>query len=97
MVAMHHEIPGSHLVGIHRPAGGLTPAPDISAGTQGLLPEEFPVGDQRHPPGGKLQPFQLRGALGFQRHRGVLFDQTLDRLSIGAVGNEAADAVVLFK
>ena len=51
VVAMHNEVAGTHLVGVDRSTGCLASATDVSAGGQGLLAEEFPIGHQGNPPG----------------------------------------------
>ena len=97
MVAVHHEIPGPHAVGIHRAAGRTATAAHVTAGGEVLLAEEFPVGDQRQAPSGQLQSFQLGCALGLERHWRVLLQQPLNGGLIAGVGNKAGDAVVLFQ
>ena len=97
VVAVHHEIAGLHLVGIHRAAGGLAAPAHVAGGGEALLAEEFPIGDQHQLPGRQLQPLQLGGAAGFQGHRGALFHQPLDGWEIRWVRHEARDAVVLLQ
>ena len=97
MVAVHHEIPGPHAIGIHRAAGRTPAAAHVTAGGEVLLAEEFPVSDQRQAPSGQLQPLQLGSALGLERHRCVLLQQPLNGGLITGVGNKAGDAVVLFQ
>ena len=97
MVAVHHEIPLSHAVGIDCAAGRAAAAAHIPARGEVLLAEKFPVGDQRQTPGRQLQSLELGSALGLQGHRRVLFDQPLNGWLIAGVGHKARDAVVLFQ
>ena len=97
VVAVHHEIPRAHLVGIDRAARGLAPATHVTARGQGVLTKEFPVSDQRELPGRQLQALEFGGALRLERDGGVLFDQPIDGRVIGRVGDKAADAVVLLE
>ena len=97
MVAMHHEITRPHFVGVNGAAGCLATPPDIPTGTQTLLPKEFTVGDQSDPPGGQLEAFQFCGAPDFQSNRGVLLNQSGNRVAVSRVRNKTTDAVVLFK
>ena len=97
VVAVHHEITGLHLVGVHGAAGGLAPATHISRAGEGLLPEELAVRDQHHAPGGQLQTFQVSRATDLQGHGRGLLHQPLNRRRIGGIGHKTADAVVLLQ
>merc|ERR1711965_303172 len=54
VIAMHHEIPGLHFVGIHRATGCLTASAHIASAGEGLLPKKLTISDESDPPGGKL-------------------------------------------
>ncbi|CAI8413545.1 MAG: Uncharacterised protein [Synechococcus sp. MIT S9220] len=97
VIAMHHEIPRLHFVGIHRATGCLAAAAHIARAGEGLLPKKLAVSDESDPPGGKLQPLEVSSAACLQSNRCSLFNQTLDGRRIGSIGNETTDAVMLFE
>ena len=51
VVSVHHKITGLHLVGINRATCRFAPSTHVAGAGEVLLSEEFPVGDQHHPPG----------------------------------------------
>ena len=97
VVAMHHEVPRQHLQRVHGAAGRPSPPSHIARRGEAVLAEELPVGEQHQLPSRQLQPFQLGGASGFERYRGVLLDQPLNRRSVAGVRHEAGDAVVFLQ
>ena len=97
MVAMHHKIAWPHLVGVDGAAGCLASTPHVTTGTEALLPEEFPVGHQRDPPGWQLQSLQFCSSPHFQSNGGVLLNQSGDGVGVSRIRHKSADAVVFLQ
>ena len=97
VVAMNHVVARSHLVRINGPTGCLAASPHVAAGSEGLLSEEFPIGDQCNAPRRQLKALEFSRATGLQRNRGVLLDKLFDGRAVGCIGDEPTDAVVLLQ